>query len=886
MRRSPRWAEWLLSLVAGREAAWVLAELEAEHAARAAGGREREASRWYRLQVLRSAVPLLRGRLGRLRRRHEPIRNWRGATTMDTVWQDVRYALRSLVRAPGFAITAVLTVALGVGAATTVFGLFEAVLLRSLPFGEPDRLVAVESWRPATGDEWSVAYGDFRDWREAEVFSSVAIYMPQTVDFTGAGEPTRVQGSLVSPEFFAALGTRAQLGRLLEPRDWEQSETPMVISHALWQSEFGGGTDVIGRTVRVSSTPMTIVGVLEPRGGLPSEAEAWAPFREGMFPPSVLDRRDNFMFQSVARLRTDRTLEQTQAQLATLATRVEQENDRRSGVSVKATPIRAWMIGDTVPLALMVLLGAVTFVLLIGCANVAGLMLARASARSREFAVRTALGSGRIRLVRQVLTESGVIALAGCAAGTLFAWWGVRLVVAMAPRNVYGLAQAGVNPTVLGVAILASAVSAMLFGTAPALYAIRAHPAGALAEGSQRAGFGRGRQRLQRILVGGQLALSLVLLTGAGLLVGSLLRLTRGDAGVRTDHLLTVPLALPGARYPDAASRLAFFDELVTRVEAMPGVESATLTSYVPLGGTRGGLIRAYLAEGTPEPPAGTETVGPWTVTGSEHFSTFGTPLLAGREFDARDTGESTPVMIVNQRFADVMFGAVDPIGKRVRSWRDENVLREIVGVVRDVRYFGASDEIRPLVYVPLAQAPSGRMTLVVRTTGEPTALAGALREVTATLDPELALSELRTMEEVHAASLAGSRFNAVLLGAFAGLALVLAAIGLYGLLAYGVSQRLREIGVRMALGARRGSVLALVLRNAIRVVLPGVTIGLVGAAATTRLLRNLLFEIDPLDPLTIGGVATLLVVVALLASAIPAHRASRVDPARILREG
>jgi putative ABC transport system permease protein len=549
-----------------------------------------------------------------------------------------------------------------------------------------------------------------------------------------------------------------------------------------------------------------------------------------------------------------------------------------------ATPARDYMLGPTVPRALQVLLAAVAFVLLIGCANITNLLLARATSRRREFAVRSALGAGRLRLSRQLLTESLIIGLLGGALGTAFSVWGVRALVSLAPGEVFGLDQAGINPFVLLASATISLMCALLFGMAPALQVSSLAPSYALADASGRTTGSRRLQRARSLLVMAQLALSIMLLAGAGVLARSFVRVSRMDPGLRTEEVLRISLSLP-RRYNSATASAGFFRDLTTRVSGLPGVEAASIASALPLGGGGFYLGRVFLTEGQPEPPAGTEVHAQWNVVGPDYFRTLDTPLLAGREFDARDDSASLPVIIVNQRFAQLRFPGENPLGKRVRSWRDENLYREIVGVVGNVRYFGVSDTIRGLVFVPHTQNSWSAMSLLVRTSADARALIPAVRAAVKELDPSLAAADIQTMEDTRQASLAQPRFTALLFSTFAGLALLLAAVGVYGLLAFSVSQRTREIGVRVALGAARWDVVRLVGRDSALVILPGLALGLGGSWAATRLLRSLLFEIKPNDPLTLGIVVGVLLFTALVAAALPARRAARVDPMTVLRD-
>jgi putative ABC transport system permease protein len=803
---------------------------------------------------------------------------------LDELRQDLRYGVRALRDRPGFTAAAVLTLALGVAATTTVFTVFDGVVLRPLPIDEPERVVVPHSMKRGDPDDWSVTYADFVDWQEQGVFAKVGVGQITTADMRLGTEPERLNITAVTGEFFAALGGRATLGRLLGPADMVPSAPRvMVISHKVWQTRFGGAADVIGRTV--GQNPRTIVGVLERGADWPRDIDAWVPLRttDGSIPSDWM-QRDNYIFMSVARLKAGTTLEQTRAQLAAMARVVEQANpSEREGITVSARPLQQEMLGRQLPRALTILLAAVAFVLLIGCANIANLLLVRGSGRRREFAVRMAMGARPVRLARQLMTESLMLGALGGLAGVLLAKWGVAALLHYAPADTPRLDVVSLDWRVLLVGIGASLGAAALFGLAPVLQASRVGAAETLADTSGRSVGGRYGNRVRRTLVIAELALSVMLLVGAGLLVRSLLRLQRVDPGFRTDNTITLSLRL--TNYASDSLEAAFYSELTDRLRALPGVTGATIGSALPLGGGGFYLGRAYIAEGRPQPPAGPEVGGPWNVVGPGYFATMGTPLLRGREFTTQDRSSTTPVAIVNEEFVRRMFPGENPVGKRFRSWRDENLLREIVGVVGNVRYYGANDETQAIVYVPHAQNSWSTMSVIIRTARDPNALLPEVRRTVNALDPNIAIAELSSLADAHRRSIAAPRFNALLLSVFATLALLLATIGIYGVLAYGVSQRSREIGVRMALGARRNDVIAMVLGEAMLLVAAGLGIGLIGALATTRFLGRLLFELNARDPATFAAVAGLLGTIALVASFLPARRATGVQPVTALRD-
>ncbi len=802
----------------------------------------------------------------------------------DEVRQDLRYGLRVLRDRPGFTVAAVLTLALGVAATTTVYTVFDTVLLRPLPIANPERVVVPVSLKQGETDHWSVTYADFLDWQRLDIFAQTAVGQETSADLRLGTEPERFAIASVTADYFSALGARAAVGRLLGPADFApDAPRVMVLSYETWQSHFAGANDVVGKAV--GRNPRTIVGVLARGADWPRDTDVWVPLRtvDGSIPANWMER-DNYMFFSVARLKDGSTLEQARNQLAVLGRGIEQQDPtERAGISLSATPLLEEMLGRELPRALTVLLAAVAFVLLIGCANIANLLLVRGSGRRREFAVRMAMGARPIRLGRQLMTESLVLGAIGGIAGVLLAKWGVAALVHYAPADTPRLEAVHLDWKVLLVGISASLAAAVLFGIAPVLQASKVGASETLADTSARSIGGRYGNRVRRTLVIAELALSVMLLVGAGLLVRSLIRLSRVDPGFRTENALTLSLRL--TNYSTDSLAAAFYRELTDRLRALPGVTGATIGSALPLGGGGFYLGRAYLAEGRPQPPAGTEVGGPWNVIGPGYFATMGTPLLRGREFTPQDEANTTPVAIVNEEFARRMFPGENAVGKRIRSWRDENLLREIVGVVGNVRYYGANDDLEAIVYVPHTQNTWSTMSVIVRTVRDPNALLPEVRRTVGAMDANIAVANLSTLEEAHSRSIAAPRFNALLLSVFAALALLLATIGIYGVLAYGVSQRVREIGVRMALGARRTDVITMILGEALVLVGVGVGLGLIGALATTRFMGGLLFELNSRDPATFAGVALLLGAVALVASFLPAQRATGVHPMTALRD-
>lgn len=807
---------------------------------------------------------------------------------MERFLRDLRYGLRMMLKHKGFTAVAIFALSLGIGATTAIFSVVNAILLSPLPYKDPDRIVVPVSVNAARGsDRGSITYADYLDWRsETGVFENVAVFSSQTADLTGVGEPERIEVAGVSEEYFAVMGVEPRIGRTFSPDDFNLNATrTLVISDRLWQRRFGGDPGVLEQQVFLNGRPYPVVGVMPRDSQWPDNFDIWAAMAVGPNPGPDLMRRDNMIFRAVARLKPGVPIEQADAVMATIAQRLELEfPESRKGWTNKAVPLRDFIVGDELQLALMVLLAAVGFVLLIACVNVANLLLARAATREREIAIRLALGSSRFRLVRQLLTESVVLALLGGGAGLLLAFWGVDLLTAIAPADVPRLAEVKIDPRVLAFTVATSILTSILFGLIPALHASKVNLNESLKEGGRSSTDGARGGRIRSALVVAEVVLSLVLLAGAGLMVRSFMRLQQVDPGFNTNNLVTMSISCPSKRYPDNAKTIAFYKSVVDRVTASPGVESAAVSSALPLGGGGFYLGRVFLIEGHPEPPAGADTPAQWNVMGPGYFETTGIRLLRGRSFDERDTAESNKVIVINESFARKAFPNEDPLGKRIRSWRDENLLREIVGVVQDVRYFSRDDELRGLVYVPHTQNTWRSMSLTVRTTGDAGAMISAIRDQIWSVDKDLAIADPSTMNEILARSVAPQRFSMILLAVFAAVAMVLATLGVYSVLSYTVAQRSHELGVRMALGAQAGDLVKLVLVHGMRLTCIGAGIGLVLAFAVTRLMKSLLYEVSTTDPATFGAVTVLLLGTGLAACLIPARRAAKVDPMVALR--
>jgi putative ABC transport system permease protein len=803
---------------------------------------------------------------------------------MSFIGREIVQTVRSLRRSVGFSAATVGTLALGIGATTAIFSVVHSVLLATLPLADPDRVVIPESKKVTRGNTWSITYSDFVDWRDNHVFASVAAYQGLDMDLTGAGDPVRVSVAAVTPQFFDALGAAPAKGRALQPVDFAvDGPRAIVISDRFWRNQFGSRSDAVGSTIEINGLKRQIVGVLPAGARWPIDVDVWVPLRFTTEQDADLRRRDNFVYQGIARLKPGVSIEQTRTLMGTLAARVAAEQPSiRKDVTTVPTPLMKSLLGPTTPRVLWILLGAVSFLLLIGCVNAANLQLARATSRHRELAVRRALGASRLRIVRQALIESGLLALAGGALGVLLARALIAFVVAAAPPDVPRIDQVALDTTALAFALASSVAVALIFGVVPAVHAARGDPQVTLADGGTRAS-GRRGAKTRRTLVVVELALSVILLCGAGLATRSIIRLRGEDTGFQTRDVLTASISLPGIRYDTKAKVVSFIYGLRDRIAASAGVDAAGIASASPLGAGGFYLGRMMVAEGR-EPSPATEVQMNWNVATPGYFAALGMPIARGRDFTARDDSASAPVMIVNEHFANAMFPGEDPIGKRAMSSRDEKVEREIVGVVRDVKYYGARDTARSLVWVPFAQNAWHQGIITVRTRGAPAAALALIKRELRTFDGSIALANVTTMDDALARSMASNRFVAILLAGFAGLAVLLAAVGVLGVLSYTVERRTHELGIRVALGAARSDVMRLVMTETLGMAAVGVGLGLGGALGLTRLAQSILYQVSANDPLTFATVGVVLAAVAVIAAIVPARRAARVDPAIALR--
>jgi putative ABC transport system permease protein len=829
-------------------------------------------------------------RLGGVEPTREAWRDRRGLPWIQELRQDLRYALRTLRRSPGFTAVTVLTLALGIGGATAIFTIVHGVLLAALPFRDADRLVAVwEENADRPGRSNVVAPANFIRWRERQsVFSGLTALYDWRVSLTGRERPVELVAQYVTSDFFTTLGVTPALGRGFLPEEGPDGrDNVAVLGYGTWQRLFGADPSIVGKTILLSGTPVVVVGVA-PRdfgfflktGSLVGKPpELWRPFT---FSAKAREPRGRHL-TTFARLKDGVSLAQARSQMKALAASLTAELPRfDTGWTVKVVPIRDEISGEMAP-ALRVLSGAVAFVLLIVCVNVANLLLARGMSRRQEMAIRTALGAARSRVVRQLLTESLLLSLLGGAAGFWLARAGVAFLVAISPVDPTILARVRVNATVAAFAVAVSVAVAMLCGLAPAFESARGALADSLKEGLRTAGGGARARRLRQILVVAEVAIAAVLLVGAGLMLRSLARVTSVSPGFQSKGILTARVTLHGKQYDDDERDLAFFRQVVERARAIPGVRDAGFVSFLPFAGS--GAATDFTIVGEPQPAPGQEPTTDVRVCDAGYFRLMRIPLLRGRLFDDREQRVKSNVVVVSESFARKYFPKGDAIGKRVViQMSDAPPPTEIVGIVGDVHHESLTAETRPMAYWPHPQLVYGFMTLVVSTDGDPALLGGDLERAVHQVDKDQPVSEIRPMESWIADSLARSRFSSTLLAVFAALALVLAAIGIYGVMSYVVGLRRPEIGIRLALGATDESVRRMVVAGGMRLVLVGVLIGVPAAVLLSRFLAALLFETSSADPATIASVVGALGGVAVAASWVPAWRASRVAPVEALR--
>jgi predicted permease len=837
-----------------------------------------------------AALRAARVRLGGVTQLTETNRDLNGLPALESVVQDARFALRVLRKNPVFAGVAVTTLAISIGANTAMFSVVYSVLLKPLPYPESDRLYNVFQVKPddrIMGTGWS--YANFTDLlRQNEVFTDLAGSQRHQLTLTGRGDPAVVDTSVVTPELFAVFRAQPIAGRAFVAEDGTRGAPAVVIlSESLWRGSFGGDPHVIGTAIRLDQKPFTIVGVMPAAFRFPSltsAAQVWIPLAQDPLFGGWLDRRGGHWLQVTGRLKPGVTRAQAQEQLdaisATLAAEFPGEN---AGWQSRMVPLQQMIVGD-VETPLLLLLGAVGVVLLIACANVANLLLTRGTSRAREIAVRTALGAGRGRIIRQLLLEGVMLAVLGCMSGLLLAYWGVQSLGSLLPRTVPQVNPIGVDWTVFGFAIALSAIASALFGLAPAWFTVGSSPPTVLREGGARTGESRGRRRARAVLAAAEIALAIVLLVGAGLLLRSFANVTSVRPGFNPDRLVTADISLPRFQYSTPQQWSTFADALLARLHAEPGLSEVAVAVPRPI--VDGNVNLSFARLDGPLPPAGAARTADYVSVTSQYLRVMGIPLLAGRFFDEHDIPSSRRVAVISQAMARMYFPDEDPIGKKIAFGfpPDTDVVREVVGVVGDVRDVAIARDPGPMMYVPYAQAPFWGANVVVRSALQTGEVASAIRRHVREMDSALPVTNIALMPEVIAASLAAPRFRILLLSAFALVALLLAAGGIFGVISYAVSCRTNEIGLRVALGASRAAVLRMISRETAALTVAGIATGVPCAVVLSRAARQMLFGVAPHDPLTLSAVVVTLAVVAAMAAYLPARRALRISAMDALR--
>ncbi|MEP7343115.1 MAG: ABC transporter permease [Acidobacteriota bacterium] len=802
---------------------------------------------------------------------------------METLTKDIRYGFRMLLKKPGFTLIAVITLALGIGANAAIFSVVNTVLLRPLPFKEPDRLMMIRETKLPQFPEFSVSPGNFLDWKKQNtVFERLVAFRGASFNLNGTGDPERLSGMSVTDGFLPMLGAQPQLGRDFLPEEDQPDHNKVVIlSNGLWQRRFGGESKILNQTITLDGQSYTIIGVMPAGfrfGG--RETELWTPMG---FTAQQAQNHGGHSLAAIGQLKPGVTVEQARTEMVTIAGRLAvQYPNANTGWSVKIMPMLEFTVRSIKP-ALLVLLAAVAFVLLIACANVANLLLARAAGRQKEIAIRTALGAGRWRIVRQLLTESVLLSLVGGAMGLLLAKWGMDLLLKLAPQDLPRMSDVSLDGRVLVFTAAVTLLTGVIFGLVPALQASKPNLNETMKDAGRGSTEGGRRQLIRNSLVVLEVASALVLLVGAGLMIKSFWQLQKVDPGFNPDDALTLTVSLPRTKYPEDHQRVTFFQQLLEKVGSLPGVQAAGASNVLPLGND---FVAAFVVQGRPPLPPGAGQSTNFYSVSADYFKAMGISLRRGRLIIERDTKDSPHVGVINETMAQKMFPDEDPIGKRVTfDTRGANPdWYEIVGIVGDVKQYGLDQATTMQLYEPYAQQTFSSMTLIVRTAGDPANQTAAIRNAVLQLDKEQPIANIKTLDQYLSTSIAQQQFSMLLLGVFGAVALMLAAIGIYGVLSYAVTQRTHEIGIRMALGAGRRDVLRLVVGQGMLLTLIGVATGLVAAFALTRLMSTLLFGVSATDPLTFSLIALLLVTIALLACWIPARRATKVDPMIALR--
>ncbi len=805
---------------------------------------------------------------------------------MNTLWQDIRFAVRMLLK--NWSVTAIIVVvlALGIGANTAIFSVVNAALLRPLPYADPDKLVRLSEDSPNV-PQMSISYPNFLDWREQnKIFSGIAAMQFRSLNLTGTGEPERLAGRAVSAELFDVLGVKLAQGRSFATEEDRPGANPVcIISNGLWQRRFGSDSALVSKQINLSGASYTVIGVLPASYAFGTPTDVFVPI--GLRADEMKERGSHPGIYAVARLKPGVTVETARTELIAMAARISEQYGMK-GNSATLTPLSTAFIGD-IRTTLLILLGAVGFVLAIACANVANLLLARAATRQKEMAIRTALGAGRLRIVRQLLTESILLALVGGIIGVLLAFWGIDLLRSASADSLPSTAVIKLDGTVLLFTLFVSLLTGIIFGLVPALAAAKTDLHDTLKEGGRSSTAGGRRSWLRNTLVVTEVALSLVLLIGAGLLIKSFVRILNTDPGFKSQNLLTMQLAL-NAKKDEGGKVLNFFNDLNGRIAGLPGVESAAFSAGMPLSQT---ADTSFAIVGRPKPEPGKQPQTMLYITSPDYLRAMGIRLVKGRFFTAQDTQHSPRVAVIDEAFARQQFPDQEALGQHLAGDGKDNPDAEIVGVVAHVKHFGldAVERVQPQLYFPFNQAPNDmlpflapRMNLIIRTTADPLTLTAAVRRQVQAMDPNQPVYNVSTMDQTLDQSLVTQRLSMTLLAFLASLALILAAVGIYGVMSYAVTQRTHEFGIRMAIGAQPRDVFKMVIGRGMMLALIGVAFGLVGAFSLTRLMKSMLFAVEPTDPVTFAGIAALLTGVALVACYVPGRRATKVDPLVALR--
>ena len=802
---------------------------------------------------------------------------------MDTILQDIRFAARTLFKNGWFTLIAVVCLALGIGVNTAVFSVTNSVILRPFPYRAPHELVMVTNVHERRGeDRWSMSFADFTDMKaQSRSFADMAAYYERSITLTGANEAERVSAAQVTTNTFKLLGLTPLRGRTFLPEDGNAGAPRVtLLSHGLWERRFGADSSIVGTTLTLSGEPYTVIGIMQPGLNFPEVEEIWVPIRADTAP----EARDVRYYDVIGRLRPGVSEEQATAEVAAIAKRLQREYPKTNeNLGARVRTLHHYMLGDNVYLVIYLMQGSVAFVLLIACANVANLLLARATGRERELAVRTALGAGRGRLVRQLLTESVLLSLLGGALGVLVAMWTVQMIDSLIPKDDLPFwMYFGIEPNALVFTIVAAVLTGLLFGVLPAMQMSRANVNEALKEGGRGTTTAARSHRLRNVLVVGEIALSLILLAGAGLMIKSFMRMAGEEPGFDTKNILTMRVSLPGTEFDSVGIRAQTYEEIVTRVAALPGVVSASYVNLIPL--TDDGSRAPFIVEGK-EFERGTEPVAELRFASVDYFRTLGIQLRSGRLFTQREAIDTVPVVIVSDALARRYWPSGDALGRRLRLVGDSTApWLTVVGVIPDMKHQIDDPRDQMSLYIPYGLMQWRSASLVIRTSADPATLAPSVRREVRNVHPVIPTFNVRTLDEARRRDMWPFRLYGAIFGLFAWIAMVLAAIGVYGVMAYGVTQRTHEIGVRMALGARQADVLRLVVRQGLLLTIVGLTIGLVGALAVTGSMQSLLYGITTTDPMTYVFISVILAGVAVVASYVPARRATRVDPMIALR--